>query len=102
MRVNAQSGMHIVQPGITREVEGYVSLARLSQSGTVVIVDEQPKYDYAHGFAAYFVPDQNPKKIRLIFRGDSFPISMAKESEWKKMSNNQIQDIGTNAPNPDL
>jgi len=66
-------------------VEGDSCLKEITTNGTVVIVDEQPSYRYEHRFTAYFVPSAKPKAVELIFRGNSFPIRVLTEKEWKNM-----------------
>ena len=73
-------------------VERDSCLKEIATNGTVVIVDEQPRYRYEHRFTAYFVPSAKPKAVELIFRGNSFPIRVLTGEEWQKMKANKQAD----------
>lgn len=77
-----------VKPGMI-VVYGQSCFKEISETGTVVIVDEQPTYDYSHGFTALFISATNPSVAELIFRGDSFPIGVVTKEQWKTTTANK-------------
>lgn len=89
-RIAALPGMYVV--------DGRSCFKEIQTSGTVVIVDEYPSYDFAHRFTAYFETPGSKNAAALIFRGDSFPISVVTEEQWTKMkANDRMQAIGADA-----
>jgi hypothetical protein len=61
----------------------------LPTEGYVLFIDEQPKYDWAHGFQLVFVPKASGKP-NVLFRGSAIPDFTFKKpdgstvTEWKK------------------